>query len=149
MDEVGAFAGLAPLGASEHLFVRLPMQADAPGTAEFTLNPADILPQHEMVVYGSTGPVNANQVTYGSTTVVVEEAEEAASCTLTDGEAVSDRFGGGETSSHARSFCLKDRGGSLRVPVSLKMRHSRRATQQEDGCETTEPLPKAFDARER
>ncbi len=52
IDEVGAFDGLSPLGTDELLLFTLPMQTTAAGSVTFTPSAADILPLHDVLLFG-------------------------------------------------------------------------------------------------
>ena len=69
IDEVGAFDGLSPLGGGEFLLFSLPMTATDAGTVDFTSDPAEDLPVHDILVFGSNLPVPSSLVDYGSTTL--------------------------------------------------------------------------------
>jgi hypothetical protein len=66
MDEIGSMAGLSTLGSSEYLVFSVPMQATAEGTILFTSNPADVLPAHDVLIYGENNAVSSDIITYGS-----------------------------------------------------------------------------------
>jgi hypothetical protein len=66
MDDIGSMAGLSTLGNSEHLVFSVPMQATAEGTILFTSNPADVLPAHDVLVYGENNAVSSDIISYGS-----------------------------------------------------------------------------------
>ena len=53
IDEIGSFDGLMPADLGPLLLFSVPFTADAMGTAEFQLDPADILPLHETAVFGA------------------------------------------------------------------------------------------------
>ena len=66
MDEIGSMAGLSTLGTSEYLVFSVPMRATAEGTILFTSNPADVLPAHDVLVYGENNAVSSDDISYGS-----------------------------------------------------------------------------------
>ena len=71
IDELGAFDGFTPLGTDELLLVTVPMRADAAGTLSITSNRADVLPQSNVLIFGSSTAVDPNDVLYGSATVTI------------------------------------------------------------------------------
>lgn len=74
IDEAGAVAGTEELGGGEYLLLSVPMQAIFSGTANFTSNPADNLPVHELLRYAPDFEVDFDEVIFGSTSVVIEPA---------------------------------------------------------------------------
>ncbi len=73
IDEVGATSGsLSPVGGGEFLMFTVPMRATGTGTLTFTSDAPDDLPFHEILVFGTTDPVDLqSDVFYGSTSVSV------------------------------------------------------------------------------
>ena len=69
IDEVGGSASLNPLGAGRFLVFSLPMLATNVGTATFTTDPADNLPLHNVLFYGSNDPVLPADIDFGQTSV--------------------------------------------------------------------------------
>lgn len=74
IDEVGAIAGFNELGTSEFLVFSVPMRAIHAGEADLTSDPADILPNDEILVYGSTQGVPSDQVHYGTAALSIDVA---------------------------------------------------------------------------
>ena len=66
VDEVGAFDGLDRLGGTEALLFSLPMQAAQAGNFAFSTNPADVLPQHNVLLFDRDDPVPTDQIEYRS-----------------------------------------------------------------------------------
>jgi hypothetical protein len=66
MDEIGSMAGLSTLGTSEYPVFSVPMKATGEGTILFTSNPADVIPAHDVLVYGENDAVSSDIITYGS-----------------------------------------------------------------------------------
>lgn len=64
VDEAGAFSAIARTGSGELLVFSVPMIARQAGTAALTPNPADNLPQNDVLLYDMDGPVNINQIEY-------------------------------------------------------------------------------------
>jgi hypothetical protein len=71
VDELGASAGLAPTGPDEVLFWEISFTAQADGLAQFSTNPADILPLHESLLFDPPEPVLPNEIQYGSIDVLI------------------------------------------------------------------------------
>jgi|GEM_PF-1847591 len=71
VDEVGGAGSLTPTGGGELLLVTIPMRGIVVGQASFTAEPADILPLHDILLYGSNTPVASADVDYVGTTVEV------------------------------------------------------------------------------
>ena len=72
IDEVGASDGFTPLGPAEQLLFSLPLRATAFGMATFTADPAQLLPQHDVLEYGSNNPVPTSDVKYVSASVPID-----------------------------------------------------------------------------
>ena len=64
IDEVGGFGNLDPIGSEEALLFSVNMRADAAGTFSFTPEPADILPQHNVLLYDRDEPVPVTQIEF-------------------------------------------------------------------------------------
>ena len=72
LDDFGAFAGFAlELGSDRQLLFSIPMTAGTDGTLEFTTNPADNLPRHEVLLLDIVQPIPANRIDYGSVTLEI------------------------------------------------------------------------------
>ncbi|HEY2411242.1 MAG TPA: tandem-95 repeat protein [Pirellulaceae bacterium] len=72
IDEGGAFAGnTSPLGPTKREVFSVPLRASASGTLTFSGDPADGLPDHNVLVYGQDTAVPAAQIHYSSTSVEV------------------------------------------------------------------------------
>ncbi len=76
IDEVGAFDGVSPLGIAPTLLFTAQFHADATGSAAFNLDPADLLPQHQILVYGNdlvgeSSLVPLDQVNFVGTTLTI------------------------------------------------------------------------------
>ena len=67
IDETGATANTAPLGAGEFLLMSIPMIADGIGDATFTGNPADDLPSRETTLHGLGVGLRADQMVFVDT----------------------------------------------------------------------------------
>jgi cyclophilin family peptidyl-prolyl cis-trans isomerase len=65
LDEVGAVStGTTPTDTSTQLLFRQRMRATGGGNLKFTLNAADILPQHQTLVFGGTASVAVDQIAF-------------------------------------------------------------------------------------
>ncbi len=71
IDEVGAFDGLERLGPNELLLFSLRMRADQAGPVTFTPSPADLLPQHNVLLYDLDQPVPLDRIEYAAYTLFV------------------------------------------------------------------------------
>lgn len=90
INEVGAFAGLTPLGGQERLLFTLDMQATAAGTLDLTANPADILPAHDTLLFGLNTAVPVTDIEFVGTTLTITgdielPAVSVADVTVTEG----------------------------------------------------------------
>ncbi len=66
LDEVGSFSdSLVPLGGGRAIIGSYRFVATKPGSVQFTTDPADNLPFHDVLVYGRNVEVGTGQVTYG------------------------------------------------------------------------------------
>lgn len=66
IDEVGAFDGLDRLGPAEALLFTVPVRATSAGNVTFTTNPADVLPQHNVLLFDRNDPVPTDQIEFRS-----------------------------------------------------------------------------------
>jgi VCBS repeat-containing protein len=78
IDETGAGRTTTLPDGAEYLLVRVPLLAVARGEALFTSNPADVLPAGRVLLFGIDGPVPAENVTYGTTSITVKGPPVAA-----------------------------------------------------------------------
>jgi hypothetical protein len=83
IDEVGAFDGLERVGAGEALLFSVPMRATAAGTIEFAGSAADVLPQHNILLFDQDDPVPFDQVEFGSLAIVVADSGDTSGGTNT------------------------------------------------------------------
>ncbi|MDE0819393.1 MAG: hypothetical protein OSA92_17185, partial [Pirellulaceae bacterium] len=131
MDEIGSMAGLSTLGTSELLVFSVPMQATAEGTILFTSNPADVLPAHDVLVYGENNAVSGDIITYGSYSLEVTAQgtlpfEEDFNDGVADDfsvasgtfEVVNNAYDATPNSTRSNAFSLVD----LTVPLPNKVR---------------------------
>lgn len=79
LNEVGAFStSFTPVGNGELELFSIRMQADAPGVLDFSTNPADGGRTVETLVYGSTLPVDNNDILFGGASLQVVGDEQTA-----------------------------------------------------------------------
>ncbi len=71
IDEVGAADGLNRLGPDELLLFAVPVEPMRQGALTFTPSPADLLPQHYVLLYDLDDPVSSDQVEYAPLTIQV------------------------------------------------------------------------------
>ncbi|MDA1050683.1 MAG: Ig-like domain-containing protein [Planctomycetota bacterium] len=69
IDEVGAVAGLQGSGVARTELFRIPMLATQAGLLTFAADPADILPQHDSLLFDEAEPVAIADIEYGSITI--------------------------------------------------------------------------------
>jgi hypothetical protein len=74
IDEVGAFDGLDQLGPNEALLFSVPMRADQAGTFTFSTNPADVLPQHNVLLFDRDDPVPTDQIEFRTLSLSIVQA---------------------------------------------------------------------------
>ncbi len=71
LDEVGAIStSTSPTDTTAQLLFRQRMRATGAGELQFSLNTADILPQHETLVFGGTAAVTIDQMAYDDDAVL-------------------------------------------------------------------------------
>ena len=71
LDEVGAFDGFDPLGIDELLLFSIPFTADQVGTVDFTPDPADNLPLHDVGLFGQQDPLAIEEIMYVGTNLQI------------------------------------------------------------------------------
>ncbi|MFP6577142.1 MAG: Ig-like domain-containing protein, partial [Pirellulaceae bacterium] len=71
VDEVGAMSGLSTGDGDEKVLFSVPVRANLAGTEVFSSNAADVLPQHDTLLYGSNDPVNTAKIAYQSKSLTV------------------------------------------------------------------------------
>ena len=69
IDEVGGLAGVTigdtgALGGGEFILFEVEMRADAGGIVDFTGNPSDIIPPHEVTLFGESFILNDSNITF-------------------------------------------------------------------------------------
>ena len=75
IDDAWAFDGLSPLGPEERLLFSASFIADGVGTMQFSSDPADLLPAHEVLLYNFDDPVQPEFISYGSVEVAIEQGD--------------------------------------------------------------------------
>ncbi|MCA9168142.1 MAG: peptidylprolyl isomerase, partial [Planctomycetales bacterium] len=79
LDEVGAVVpALTPTGPDAQTVFTLRLRAIGDGPFSFDLNPADVSPQHDVLVYGGLGPVITSEITYdGGNSITMTDTAKA------------------------------------------------------------------------
>lgn len=97
VDELGAVSSnTAPINTGLKLMFEIPMKILAAGQIGFTVDPADTLPAHDVLLFGQDPPVPSSAVKYGSLSVSVD----------TTFSAVNDTFNFNEDSSNNTATVL-------------------------------------------
>ena len=81
IDEAGATDGIRPLGGDEYLLFRVSFTATRPGVIQFEGAPADILPEHLVLRFGTEIPVPVSEIDYGSAELTVVGSATAVGVT--------------------------------------------------------------------
>ncbi|MFO0900206.1 MAG: Calx-beta domain-containing protein [Pirellulales bacterium] len=84
INEIGAFAGLTPLGSDERLLFTLDMQATAAGTLDLAGNPADILPAHDTLLFGQNTAVPVADIEFVGTSLTITGGTALPSLSVAD-----------------------------------------------------------------
>jgi len=71
VDEVGAVAGVETLGGGEFLLFSVRMLPTEEGHVSFGTDPADLLPHHQMLLFGRDEALSASEIAYGTTVIDV------------------------------------------------------------------------------
>ena len=74
IDELGALSNDMSGDGNPQLLARIPMMATMAGQLTVGTNEAELLPDHEIGLYGFDNPVDAEQVVFGADTVTINEA---------------------------------------------------------------------------
>ncbi len=69
IDEVGSFSTLTPSGAGEFLLFSIVCHADTVGIVSLVAEEADILPKHDVLLYGVNNPISTADIAYLSTSL--------------------------------------------------------------------------------
>lgn len=65
LDEIGAISSqLSPTGATEQTIITLRMKAQKAGALKFSADGPDLLPAHEVLLYGSTAAIPATDINF-------------------------------------------------------------------------------------
>ena len=76
LDEVGAFGDIEPIGPNETLVFSITMLATQTGTFIASPNPADILPQHNILLYDRNNPIPLDQIEFQGSELTVTPGGE-------------------------------------------------------------------------
>ncbi|HND53139.1 MAG TPA: Ig-like domain-containing protein, partial [Pirellulaceae bacterium] len=106
IDELGAAAWVARLGAGTFVVATIPLVATRPGQVAFTSSPADLLPEHDSLLTGDSQALHFDEIRYSADTLTVLPRVTAADDSLTIDEdsgtttldvLANDQFGPGVT----------------------------------------------------
>jgi hypothetical protein len=75
VDEWGVFANINPTGSGRLLVSTIQFKALAAGTNLFGSGSADIIPLHDVLLYGTNTPVPPSLIQYGSSSLAILEAD--------------------------------------------------------------------------
>jgi len=79
INEAGSVAGQAELAGSRHEVFRVPLRATGLGDLTFTADPADLVPQHEILIYGKNIAVPLDVVRFGVATLRIADSPAGGS----------------------------------------------------------------------
>jgi hypothetical protein len=109
LNDVGAFAGAAELGAGQFEVFVVPLRVTGSGELVFTMNPADVPVTHDILIFRSNAKVPVTGVRYGAAGISIAGS----------GLAANDFFSVQEDSTNAFHPLANDGGlgeaGSLRI----------------------------------
>jgi hypothetical protein len=71
IDEVGGTGEITLLDGERYMVFSVPMKATGTGKANFASNPADILPAHQVLLFGINDPIGSDQIVYGKSELFV------------------------------------------------------------------------------
>ncbi len=71
IDDVGAIDSETPLGVGEFLVFSVNFRANSAGQVDFIGEPADVLPRHDVLVFGLDTPIASDDVRYISDEIVI------------------------------------------------------------------------------
>ena len=75
VDEIGAFqSGSEALGSSEFLLAQMTFRANTAGVAEFVVDPADLSPFHDVLLFEPPAPVAVDRINLGVASITVLSA---------------------------------------------------------------------------
>jgi hypothetical protein len=88
IDEWGAFAGLNWLDTDEYLVSSVKMQAEKSGDVLFSSNPADLVLDHDVLLYAAAGKIPDARIVFGTTSlhinyppVIIDDGDTGFSAT--------------------------------------------------------------------
>jgi hypothetical protein len=76
INEWGAFAGLDKTNGGSYVVSRIPMKAIRAGSMVFGASSADVLPSHDVLLYGTTDTVKPSSIEYIASELLILEAAE-------------------------------------------------------------------------
>lgn len=71
IDEAGGADDFAPRGSAEFQLFSVPFTATAPGIVPFAAEPADLAPEHDVLLFGRDEPVRPEEMVFVGATVTV------------------------------------------------------------------------------
>ncbi|MGE3775760.1 MAG: Ig-like domain-containing protein, partial [Pirellulaceae bacterium] len=72
LDEIGSFSGrISPPGATESLLYTVTLTAVRSGTLTFTGDPADLIPAHQVGLFGNDDPIPLDEVDFGRDSIQI------------------------------------------------------------------------------
>lgn len=83
IDEAGAISGLSELGGAAKKVFSIPMRSSATGNLVFSTNPADLLPDHDILLNQNNGiAILEEEITFGTTSITVNASFNAVADTF-------------------------------------------------------------------
>ena len=76
INEWGAFAGLDKTNGGSYVVSRIPMKAIRAGSMVFGASSADVLPSHDVLLYGTTDTVKPSSIEYIASELLILEGAE-------------------------------------------------------------------------
>jgi len=74
LDEAGAFSGPIALSGGLHEVFSVPMHAVATGQLVFSTDPADLMGQHDILIYGENDSIDPVDIVFGGAAVTISDA---------------------------------------------------------------------------
>jgi Ca2+-binding RTX toxin-like protein len=96
-DDLGGFAGFSELGGGAFEVFSVPMRATGAGSLVFTADPADALPEHFVLLYGSNIAVAPVEIRYGAAAITVANPLSSPGALLDQGVLYIQGSGGRDT----------------------------------------------------
>ena len=82
LDEVGGFDGFTTLDGLPHLLFAMTFHATGGGTVTFNADPADVIPAHQTLVFGSNLPVPTGEIEFIQTSITVTSPQPVLTLTI-------------------------------------------------------------------